>query len=313
MVIGVGNRKNQYVDLNVGTHDKVFHCDEVVGVSIIEIANPTCDIYVVRTREIDELRKLDIVIDVGGGEYDHHVKGFDLKRECGVKYASAGLMWKKYGKKAITNVMKRENISALDYEINQVFEKVDQDYIIPVDMEDNGEMSSRHMFSFIPIFLPPWIEEDQDFDKEFEQVQNITTKILKKCIKDALVQVITRADINQRIERLWNGILELPDQTVPWLEHVTSYNKKNSNVIKFVIFPYPAGGWAAQCVPPSIEERFKQLIPFPEKWAGGNDKTLPEISKIEDATFCHNGRFFARAKSKESIIKMCEIAEKDNN
>jgi uncharacterized UPF0160 family protein len=44
------------------------------------------------------------------------------------------------------------------------------------------------------------------------------------------------------------------------------------------------------------------------EWAGGNEKTLPEISGIQDATFCHNGCFFVRSKTKESILEMCRVA-----
>ncbi len=54
-------------------------------------------------------------------------------------------------------------------------------------------------------------------------------------------------------------------------------------------------------------EKFKQRIPFPKKWTGQTNN-LPKISGITDATFCHNGLFFVRAKSKESGIAMCNIA-----
>ena len=312
MVIGVGKKFDKYSDLNVGTYSGIFHCDEVVGISIIEIAKRKSDIYVVRTRDKEELQKLDIVIDVGGGEFDHHVKGFDLRRENGIKYASAGLMWKKYGKEAIETVMARNEIFAWDDEIDEAFEIIDRDFIIPVDMEDNGENDGKHIFSFIPKFLPTWLEdEDADYDKSFGQVQEITTSILENCIKHAVEQVLTRIEIDESIAKLENGVLFISSQNVPWIEYITNYNKNNDNAIKFVVFPYPTGGYAAQCVPPSMEERFKQIVPFPEEWAGGNEETLPKISGFEDAVFCHNGRFFARAKSKETIMGMCTVALKN--
>ena len=93
-------------------------------------------------------------------------------------------------------------------------------------------------------------------------------------------------------------------------EDVVSYNQTHNYNVRFVIFPYPAGGWAAQSVPPSIEKKFEQLVSFPKEWAGGNEQTLPVISGIQDATFCHNGCFFARAKTKESVLEMCRIAMK---
>ena len=73
------------------------------------------------------------------------------------------------------------------------------------------------------------------------------------------------------------------------------------------MFPYPAGGYALQCVPPSKENIFSQRIPLPEDWAGQTTR-LPEISGFSSAIFCHNGRFFARALEYNDIIKMCQVA-----
>ncbi len=228
------------------------------GIAILAIAYMNTDAYVVRTRNLEELNELDIVIDIGGGEFDHHIAGFHLCRATGEKYASAGLVWKNFAEKAIKNVMVKESIS----------------------LNDNA----------------------------FSRVESFVIGILEEIIKDKAVQVATKKELQKRYEDINDGILEIPAQTMPWLEDVVNYNESHNHSVKFVIFPYPAGGWAAQSVPPSMERKFDKLVPFPKKWAGGNEKTLPEISGIQDATFCHNGRFFARSKTKESILKMCKIA-----
>ncbi len=307
MIIGVGEKASTKSAMNFGTHNGIFHCDEVVGIAILEIAYMNTDAYVVRTRNLEELNKLDIVIDIGGGKFDHHMAGFNVCRATGEKYASAGLVWKNFGEEAIKNVMVKENISLNDNEINTIKEEIDKEVIIPVDMEDNGEKISNHTFSFIPKFLPSWLETP-NYDNAFSRVESFVIGILKEIIKDKAVQVATKKELQKRYENINDGILEIPAQTMPWLEDVVNYNESHNHSVKFVIFPYPAGGWAAQSVLPSIERKFDQLVPFPKKWAGGNEKTLPEISGIQDATFCHNGRFFARSKTKESILKMCEIA-----
>lgn len=307
MIIGVGGNSNTKCTMNFGTHNGIFHCDEVVGIATLEMAHMNTDAYVVRTRNLDELKKLDIVIDIGGGMFDHHMAGFDVCRSTGEKYASAGLVWREFAEEAIKNVMTEEGISINDDEIKTIKEQIDREVIIPVDMEDNGEKVSSHTFSFIPKFLPSWLETP-NYDDAFSRVEAIVFGILKEIIKDKVVQVATKKELQKRYDSINEGILEIPSQTMPWLEDVVSYNKSHNYRAKFVIFPYPAGGWAAQSVPPSIEEKFEQLISFPKEWAGRNEKNLPEISGIQDATFCHNGRFFARAKTKQSIIKMCKIA-----
>lgn len=293
--------------MNFGTHNGIFHCDEVVGIAILEIAYMHIKAYVVRTRNLDELKKLDNVIDIGGGRFDHHMAGFNECRPTGEKYASAGLVWKAFAEKAIKNVMTEKGISINDNEIHAIKEQIDREVIIPVDLEDNGEKINNHTFSFIPKYLPSWMET-QNYDDAFRSVEAIVASILKEIIKDKVVQVVTKKELQKRYDWIDDGTLEIPAQTMPWLEDVVSYNQEHNYRVKFVIFPYPAGGWAAQSVPPSIEKKFEQLVSFPKEWAGGNEKTLPEISGIQDAIFCHNGCFFARAMTKESILKMCKIA-----
>ena len=307
MIIGVGENSNTKCTMKFGTHNGIFHCDEVVGIATLEIAHMNTETYVVRTRNLDELNKLDIVIDIGGGMFDHHMPGFNVCRSTGEKYASAGLVWREFAEEAIKNVMTEEGISINEDEIKAIKEQIDREFIIPVDMEDNGEKISNHTFSFIPKFLPSWLETP-NYDDAFNRVQAIVFDILKEIIKDKVVQVATKKELQKRYDFINDGILEIPAQTMPWLEDVVSYNESHEYRVKFIIFPYPAGGWAAQSVPPSIEKKFEQLVSFPKEWAGGNEKTLPEISGIMNATFCHNGCFFARAKSKDAILEMCRIA-----
>lgn len=309
MIIGVGERCNTKCTMNFGTHNGIFHCDDVVGIAILAIAHMHTDAYVVRTRKIDDLNKLDIVIDIGGGLFDHHMAGFNVCRPTGEKYASAGLVWKEFAEEAIRNVMTEKGISINDNEIKTVKEQLDREVIIPVDMEDNGEKISNHTFSFISKFLPSWMEVS-NYDDAFYRIEAIVSDILKEIIKDKIVQFATKTELQKRYDYINDGILEIPAQAMPWLEDVVSYNQTHNYNVKFVIFPYPAGGWAAQSVPPSIEKKFEQLVSFPKEWAGGNEQTLPVISGIQDATFCHNGCFFARAKTKESVLEMCRIAMK---
>lgn len=185
-------------------------------------------------------------------------------------------------------------------------------FISLVDCEDNGVLTEKHCFSFIPSFLPLWFNSNVgNFNNQFLKVLLTTIVVLEEELKTTIGKVIAKDTIISNwnnFNYFKNGILEIPSQTMDWVETVISINKTvENNHINFVIFPYPNGGWAAQCVPPSLENKFSQRIAFPKEWAGQTDK-LPEISGVTDSTFCHNGCFFARAASKESIVKMCTIA-----
>ena len=307
MIIGVGEKRNRKCLKNFATHNGIFHCDEVVGIAILLIANSSRACYVVRTRDIDELSKIGIVIDVGGGKFDHHMAGFNRCRPTGEKYASAGLVWEAYAKDAIRSVMLDVDYALEDDEIEAIKEMIDREFIIPVDLEDNGIKASEHRFSFITSYLPAWNAE-QDFNAAFMEVVQIVVSILEKAIKDKIMQFASKHELEKRCKLVVDGICEIPAQTVQWLEFVVKYNASHNNEIKFVIYPYPDGGWAAQCVPPSLEKKFEQLVPFPEEWAGGNQYTLPQISGISGAILCHNDRFFARAINQEVITKMCKVA-----
>lgn len=314
MIISIGEKVNRECTLNFGTHNGIFHCDDVMAMAILEMAHMENDIHVVRSRNL-ELNKLDIVVDIGGGMFDHHMAGFNVRRPTGKKYASAGLVWEKFAEKAIRNVANEQGISIDDKTIQLFKEQIDQEIIIPIDFEDNGPDPEdeetefgEHTFSFVSKFLPTFLEV-QDFDTAFINVEHVVFEILKGIVKNKIIQVATKPYLQKRFEEYEkDGILEVSAQTVDWLEEVVKYNEIHDYSIKFVIFPYPAGGWAAQCVPPSISKRMNQLVPFPKEWAGGDEKTLPKISGVQDATFCQNGLFFARAKTKQSIIEMCKIA-----
>ena len=196
MIIDVGNTANKCT-LNFGTHNGMFHCDEVVGMGILQIAHMEDDVFVVRTRDADELNKLDIVIDIGGGPLDHHIPGFNVCRPNGQKYASAGLVWREFGEKAIRNVMLAKGLCIDDTETKNIKEQIDTEIIIPVDMEDYGEFCN-HTFSFVSKFLPCWFDDTPNYDQAFTNVVSIVSSILEENIKDKIVQSMTNKELQNR-------------------------------------------------------------------------------------------------------------------
>ena len=92
MIIDVKGRSCSERGFKIGTHNGVFHTDEVVGMAILDIVYEDEGVHVVRTRDKEELGKCDLVIDVGGGNLDHHIAGFDLGRETG-EMTSSLFLW----------------------------------------------------------------------------------------------------------------------------------------------------------------------------------------------------------------------------
>lgn len=303
--------ENRNTTLTIGTHNGIFHSDEILACAILCLINSNLPIQILRSRNSNMLIQCDICVDIGGGKFDHHQAGFNQMRKNGTKYASAGLIWNSFGKKLIEFVLEK-HFPGFTCDINAIVETFDNYFVSPVDYEDNGIQAQNHRLSFISSFLPLWFNNSQDnFNRQFYQVLVITMKILEQELKTTIGKEIAKATIESNwnsTNYFKNGILEIPSQTMDWVETVISINNSTeSKKINFVIFPYPDGGWAAQCVPPSLENKFAKRVPFPAIWAGKTD-SLPKISGIDGATFCHNGCFFVRARNKEDVTKMCSIA-----
>jgi uncharacterized UPF0160 family protein len=55
-------------------------------------------------------------------------------------------------------------------------------------------------------------------------------------------------------------------------------------------------------------DSFEQRADLPAAWAGLTAEALAAVSRVADATFCHNGRFIAAAKTREAALEMAKIA-----
>lgn len=302
------NSINKVKELVVGTHNGIFHCDEVLAIAMLGLLiKDIGKVNVIRSRDIKYLEdKTDFLVDIGGGKFDHHQKGGNGERDNKIKYASAGLIWKEFGR----NIVKKISNENLDQnELEKIAKEIDEEIVQNVDKEDNGQSVSNHQFSFITDFLPIW-NKDNNYDQNFEECANHVVAILNRKIEQKISQHLAQREIYNIInnpEKHINNILMLPCQTIPWQNILINFNDALEEKIDFVVFPYPDGGYALQCVPPNEEEIFSKRIPLPKEWAGETTE-LPKISGVQSAIFCHNGRFFARAKEYNDIIKMCQLA-----
>ena len=77
---GAGKRK---MSKRIGTHSGSFHCDEALGCWLLRRTQEFAGAEIVRSRDPEVLKDLDVVIDVGGvydagsNRFDHHQRGFN--------------------------------------------------------------------------------------------------------------------------------------------------------------------------------------------------------------------------------------------
>ena len=67
--------------LTIGTHNGIFHSDEVVACAILCLINSNMSIHILRSRDNAMLNLCNICVDIGGEKYDHHQAGFNKARK----------------------------------------------------------------------------------------------------------------------------------------------------------------------------------------------------------------------------------------
>ena len=108
--------------------------------------------------------------------------------------------------------------------------------------------------------------------------------------------------------------LTIPAQTFPWKKGIFAYNEKHKdNPIRFVMYPYPNGGWAIECVQKSsaLDDRYTKITPLLSK--------VPFKLK-KQIEFIHKNKFFARTsknlndnEAKNALYNLCELSTKNQN
>lgn len=263
------------------------------------------DIELIRTRDMDILKELDIVYDVGDGEFDHHQNDKEL-RENGTPYAACGLIWRKYGRAVIS----ASDPLLSEEEVNGVFRYIDRNLIEAIDAEDNGIRSTvtiipnLNVSNLISNFNPPWDADIDDEDVYFNQAVKFADIILGNSLAHQISTIKAKTNIIEAYEKRPRPELLVLDRPYPWSRVLNSIDR--SREVLFVIFPRE-NEYLLQTVRGGSGP-LRNRKSLPASWAGKRDEELNEIIGIDDVIFCHSGRFIAGAKSYDSIMKMAELA-----
>lgn len=120
--------------------------------------------------------------------------------------------------------------------------------------------------------------------------------------------------LTQDPENIKDNCLIIPAQTMPWKKGICEYNKNHKDKpIRFVMYPYPNGGWALECVPESttVKDRYSKLTPLLSN--------IPASLK-EKIKFVHKNKFFARTNedlndddAKDVLYDLAKKSVRDQN
>ena len=293
------------------THSGGFHADELLSSVILTRLFP--DARLVRSRAAEWITSASdrIIYDVGGafdpaaGIFDHHQRGAPL-RDDGQPFSSFGLIWRQFGR----DYLAAFGVPASDVEaLHAAF---DRDFVLPVDLMDNGAVNPSEAGMLAKLTLPVLLEtlkpvfddrEPNADDRSFHEALSIARSFVEATIRQAAAKLRAETIVLQAIAATGDArVLELP-MGMPFRPAIV---KAGADHLLFVVHPRGTD-WCLTGIRRS-SDGFEQRADLPAAWAGLTGKDLAAVCGVADATFCHNGRFIAAAKTREAALEMARIA-----
>ncbi|MDX3978736.1 MYG1 family protein [Shinella sp.] len=293
------------------THSGGFHADELLSSVVLTRLFPAARLVRTRAPEWIAPGTDRIIYDVGGaydpdaGIFDHHQRGAPL-RDDGQPFSSFGLIWRRFG----CDYLAAFGVPAGD--IEAVHAKFDMDFVLPVDLMDNGALSPSAAGQMAKLTLPTLLETlkpvfddrapDAD-DRAFHAALSIARTFVEATLAQSAAKLRAESVVRQAIELTGDGhVLELP-MGMPFRPAIV---KSGADHLLFVVHPRETD-WCLTGIRRS-SEGFELRADLPAAWAGLTGKDLEAASGVTGATFCHNGRFIAAAKTREAALDMARIA-----
>ena len=296
------------------THSGGFHADEVLSSVILTRLFPHARLVRSRASEWITPATDRIIYDVGGSYdadlqiFDHHQRGAPL-REDGRPYSSFGLIWKHFGRAYLTAS------GVPDGNLDTVHASFDQGFVLPVDLVDNGALNLSEAGVLSGMTLPGLLEtlkpvfDDTDpeaEDRTFNTALSIARSFVEARVARSAAKLRAEALVHQAIVDAGEGrVLELP-MGMPFRPAVV---KAQADHLLFVVHPRHQD-WCVAGIR-RADEGFALRADLPAAWAGLTHGDLEAASGVIGASFCHNGRFIAAAKTREAALAMAELAVKD--
>lgn len=312
----------------IGTHDGVFHCDEVLACFMLKKLPEYQNSEIIRSRNPEVLNTCDIVVDVGGiydpskHRYDHHQKDFNHTmnslnpdRPWKIKLSSAGLVYHHFGERILEAILGPPKDSGT---VSNLFSFMYENFIQEVDGIDNGVLMfdgeprysiHTNLSSRVKYLNPSWnSEENEDSQKLFHAAMDLVGKefidriqFFTKSFWPAR-DLVKEAILNRNSTHQSGSIIELK-QCCPWKKHLFQLEKELgiTGQIKYVIFQ--SDSWRIEAVPINPDS-FVLRLPLHETWRGLRDEKLSKISGIDECIFVHSNGFIGGNKTREGALKM---------
>ena len=295
------------------THNGGFHADEVMSTVVLSALFPKANI--VRTRDTDWTQPAPgrIIYDVGGDFdparfiFDHHQRGAPVRPD-GQPFSSFGLIWRAFGADYLAACGVPEADSAA------VHAAVDETFVLPVDLVDNGVVSPAEAGPLAAMTLPGLIEtlkpvfDDPDPEAEmaaFHRAVTVARPFVEAQVAGAWARRRASGMVVQAIAAADGAVLELP-RAMPFEAEVRAADAPH---LLFAIYPRGTD-WALSGIK-LRDQGYDLRADLPAGWAGLTDAALEAACGVPGAVFCHKARFMAVARTRAAILAMAEIAVRE--
>lgn len=291
--------------MRVSTHSGTFHADDVFAFVVLRAA--LGDFEFTRTRDAARIAAADLVFDVGGiydpqrRRYDHHMRDLP-RRDDGTPYSSVGLIWRDYGRAALSRLVPGIAEEAFD----AVWGDIDAGIMVSIDQADNGiaTVSPGHLSLLIEAFNPAW-DSVQSYDEAFQEAAGFAEGILIRACRQAHAEAQAMALVLAAARRAQDPRIVVLDRKLPWEKAVY---QGGLDELLFIVYPgEDQTAWYCRTVPPEPGS-FGQRLALPEAWRGLQDEAFSRAAGIPDGVFCHPSGFIAGARSLASTVRLAEMA-----
>ena len=293
------------------THSGGFHADELLSSVILTRLYPDARIVRSRAPEWITAGADRVVYDVGGAYdaeariFDHHQRGAPV-RDDGQPYSSFGLIWRHFGQ----DYLRASGVP--EAHVAAIHAAFDGNFVLPVDLVDNGALSPSTAGVLAGLTLPALLEtlkpvfDETDPDAEnrsFHAALAIARSFVEASIGKAAAKLRAEALVMSAIEAAGQGhILELP-LGMPFRSAVV---KAGADQLLFVVHPRDKD-WCVTGIR-RADEGFELRADLPAAWGGLTNADLEAASGVAGASFCHKGRFIAAARTREAALALAGIA-----
>ncbi len=300
--------------VRIATHNGSFHADDVFGVAVLMLLHPGAELL--RTRDAATIAQADFAVDVGGeweparGRFDHHQRGFTGARPGGVVYASAGLVWATFGAALVERmfglqdpVLAKAVAADLDIELVQHLDRADTG-------ASHGAPGLFGLSALLSQFNATWDSQavvPRDGPSalaNFRRAMEVTTLFLKASLDQLRAKHQGARLVRDARKVLGGAVLVMPRGSLPWAEVVSVEMPE----VLFVVYPDSSDNQFQVHVVPVEPYSFVARKDLPLPWAGLRAADLAAVCGVDDAVFCHNGRFIAGAGSLQGALLMAELA-----